>query len=281
MNTNCTLLVSSYDEGEDLWEGFFTCLVNCWPELKLPVVLNTETKDFSFPGLNIKVINTPNKTKNMPWAKRLKHVLGEIETDYVLFFLEDFWLESRVDNDFFEKTIEYIQSNPDVACFNYQTTNRPENVDDGRFDRFVKRDIHGEYRLNCQCALWDRKKLIRYLRDHETPWEWERYGSIRSARFKQDTVYCLKKGAPAVFPYNLHYGGVIHRGKWNKEIVVDLAEKYHLDIDYSKRGFENWEEIENNRGGESSLTQRIKSPYLLKRVKARLINEIRKAMSLL
>lgn len=281
MNKNCTLLVSSYDGGEDLWEGFFTCLVKCWPELDLPVVLNTETKAFSFPGLDINVINTPNQTKNMPWAKRLKSVLRKIETDYVLLFLEDFWLESQVDNAFFEKTLETIQSNTDVACFNFQTTDRPENVDDGRFDRFVKRDIHGEYRLNCQSALWDRKKLIRFLRDHETPWEWERYGSIRSARYKKDNIYCLKKGAPSVFPYDLVYGGVIHRGKWNREIVVDLAEKYHLDIDYSKRGFENWEEIGNSTGERLSLLDRIKRPDLIKRVKARLVNEIRKVMSLI
>ena len=46
------LLVNSCDKYEDLWAPFFTLLKKYWnPEY--PIVLNTESKDFNFEGLNI------------------------------------------------------------------------------------------------------------------------------------------------------------------------------------------------------------------------------------
>ena len=48
MNKDCTFLLSSYDGGDDLWEGFFKALSVQWPEMDMRIVLNTETKSFSF-----------------------------------------------------------------------------------------------------------------------------------------------------------------------------------------------------------------------------------------
>ena len=97
---DCTLLLNSYDGGEDLWEGFFTALYVQWKEFDLPVVLNTETKKFDFKSLNIRTINCPKK--NVSWGKRLIDCLKKIDTEYVLFFLDDFWLDAPVDNEYFE-----------------------------------------------------------------------------------------------------------------------------------------------------------------------------------
>ena len=44
-----TVFVNSTDTFEDAWAPFFHLLGDYWPEVD-KVVLNTETKDFSFPG---------------------------------------------------------------------------------------------------------------------------------------------------------------------------------------------------------------------------------------
>jgi len=51
---NCTMLVSSYDGGEDLWDGFFTSVKHQWKNFDMPIVLNTESKTYSYEGFDIK-----------------------------------------------------------------------------------------------------------------------------------------------------------------------------------------------------------------------------------
>ncbi len=234
---DCTLLVNSYDGGEDLWEGFFKAWSVQWAGFDMPVVLNTESKNYSYPGFNIKTFKLYQGKKNVPWAKRLIETLKRIDTDYILFFLDDFWLDAPVDVEFFEKTLEWLRKNPDVATISYQPTNG-QNIQDGRFERFEKRPQKGEYRMNCQAAIWRREKLISFLRPHESAWDWERDGSIRSSRYK-DCLYTLIDGSPLIFSYDL--GGVIYKGRWCRSVIEPLVKELEISVDYTRRGFhEDW-----------------------------------------
>ena len=256
MQNDCTLLVNSYDGGEDLWEGFFTALKVQWPEFNMPIVLNTESKEYSFPGFEIKTFSLYQKGARVPWGKRLRETLKRIDTEYVLFFLEDFWLDAPVDVEHFEKCRQWMRDNADVATISFQRT-RGNNIKDGRFDRFEKRPQKGPYRMNCQAALWRKDKLYAFVRSHESPWEWEEYGSKRSSRNKE-SLYTLIENAPKVFSYNLSMGGVLHRGRWCKEVVLPLKELYGLNIDFTKRGFhENW--VAENHKRKRNLWRGIKN----------------------
>lgn len=204
-----------------------------WPGFYLPVVINTETKSFSYPGIQVTVINS--EKPNMPWGKRLIEALKQIDTEYILFFLEDFWLDAPVDVIYFEKCRQWMRENNDVSCLSFQWTRGP-NIQDGRLERFERKQPDGDYRINCQAALWRRDRLIKLIRPHETPWEFEWWGTIRSKRYP-DHIYTQIKESKPVFSYNLSLGGVVHKGRWNKSVVKPLAEQYGLIIDYSKRGF--------------------------------------------
>jgi len=240
-NKNCSFLLSTYDGGEDLWEGFFKALTVQWPEMDMKVYINTEFKNFQYPGLDIQVCNQTTK-EEQPWATRLINALKCIDTEFVLFFLEDFWLAERVDDEFFKKTLKWMQENPDVANFSYYPCLPGTNIEDGRFERFELRPQKCRYKYNCQVGLWRTKELISFFKPDESPWEWEFYGSMRAGRNKQK-FYSLKEDAPLVFSYGDNLKGcIIHRGKWVKDEVLPLAEKYGLEIDYSKRGFEDFDE---------------------------------------
>lgn len=253
---DCTLVLSTYDGGEDLWEGFFKALITQWAGFNMPVVMNTETKSYSFPGINIKVINSGDSSKSKVWGRRLINTLKQVETEYILLFLEDFWLDAPVDTVHFEKCLQWMRENQDVANISFQRTHG-ENIKDNRFERFERRPKKGEYRMNCQVGLWRRRKLIEFIRPHENPWEWEKYGSIRSRRYG-DSLYSLIDGAPKVFSYDL--GGVVYKGRWNKKAVVPLVEKYNLSIDFSQRGFhEDWKKSNHKR--ERNIFRGIKNRY--------------------
>lgn len=242
MNKDCTFFLSTYDGGEDLWEGFFKALSVQWPEMDMRIVMNTETKSYTYPGYSIESFH-PSLQKNQPWGERLIESLSHVETEYILFFLEDFWLDKRVDDSFFRKTLTWMKNNPDVANFSYYPCMPGLNIQDFRFERFELRPQTCDYKLNCQVGLWRTKELMSFIRPHESPWDWEILGSIRAGRYTQK-FYSLKWNAPLVFSYGDNLTGcVVRRGRWVKSTVVPLAEMYGLNIDYSKRGFEDFSDF--------------------------------------
>ncbi len=235
---NCTLLVNTCDAYSDCWDGFFKLLHIQWQDMPLKVVLNTETKNYDSPYFDITVHNTDKKTA---WGKRLISALRSIDTKYVIFALEDFYLESPVDE---KKVIEcygYMENDPDIACFCFYPTDDENNIQSNKYPGFEKRPQNGDYRLNCQFAIWNREKLISYIRPHENPWEWELYGSKRSSRYKEE-FYSLSSLQNKIFDYNR--GAIIMRGRWWVEKTEPINKKYELNIDYSRRG--TFEELQSN-----------------------------------
>lgn len=109
------LLVNSCDKYEDLWAPFFTLLKKYWnPEY--PIVLNTESKDFNFEGLNIKTLKL-FENKNVEWSERLRITLENIDSEYVITLLDDFFLEKSVDNNKINQCVKWMDENQNIAAF--------------------------------------------------------------------------------------------------------------------------------------------------------------------
>lgn len=231
LDENCTLLVNSCDSYSDCWDGFFKLLKIQWPTFNMDIVLNTETKTYSFEDLRITTFSM-YQSKKVAWGRRMIETLKKIKTKYVLFALEDFYLESPVDEDRLVKCYEYMENNPNIAYFSFFPTIDSNNIQSDRYDGFELRPQKGEYRLNCQIALWNREKLISYIRPHESPWEWELYGSKRSSRYKEE-FYTISEESPRIFDYQ--NGGAIMRGRWYLARVKPLCEKYNFTVDFSAR----------------------------------------------
>ena len=234
-NNICTILVCSCDTYEDTWMPFFKLLKKYWPNCNFPIVLNTETKQFKYEGLDIKTYSLYKNSK-AAWGKRLIETLKLIDSKYVLFILDDFFLEDYVEDKKVSKCIEWMEKDNNIAVFSFMPT-PGQNIDNDKYEGFELRPKDGEYRFNCQAAIWRRERLIEFVRSHESPWDWELLGSIRSQRYN-DEFYSLKETAPKVFNYDLEHGGAVHRGKWVKEVVLPICEKNDIKIDFSKRGFE-------------------------------------------
>ena len=148
LDKNCTLLVNSCDSYSDCWDGFFQLLLIQWPEFAMPVVLNTESKKYAFEGLNIRTIE--GGKKNEAWGSRLIRALKSIDTKYVLFALDDFYLDAPVRVDELEKCYHYMENNPKIAYFSFYITRDVNNVKSKDYLGYERRPQNGEYRLNCQ-----------------------------------------------------------------------------------------------------------------------------------
>lgn len=262
MNAKCTLLVNSYDGGEDCWKPFFQSIAMQWSEMDLPIVLNTESKSFSFPPYQIKTFSLYKRGEKVPWGERLIQTLKRIETDYILFFLEDYWLNAPVNDAVFRKTLTWLDENPDVATFVFSSKSFAPQQDNGgnKFEGFVQDRQKCEYKIQAQIAVWRRTRLIEFIRPHESPWEWEVLGSVRASRYT-DKFYVWRQELPEPFPYHYSvdgesYPGIVVEGKWIREMVEYYSTIYDLSgIDFSIRGFADLER--RRRLNQMTALQRI------------------------
>ena len=253
---NCTIVVSSCDKYEDTWYPFFKIMKAEWPDRPYPIVLITDSKSFNYEDMDIRTLHIYEPGERIPWGKLVKKSLKRIDTEYVIFLLENFFLQGKVDQKRIEQCINWMDDNKDISVFYFRET-YSTLIRDDKYPNFEKIDRKGRYRFNCQAALWRREKLIRYIRSHESPWEWENLGSIRSSRYRDD-FYSAIEGEPHVFEYEFPDGG-IYGGKWSLG-VKELFEKHEINIDFSKRGFaKKW----TGARKQSTLSEKISKYFIV------------------
>ena len=168
---NLTVIVNSCDKYDDLWQPFFQLFKKYGGELaKCPIVLNTESKKFAYEGLNIVCPN--NYSEDVAWGKRLRDTLKTIKTDYVFFLLDDFFLQSEVDEEVFLNCIKWLDENAKVGAFNFISIEKAK-AEHADFKGFCLMPNNLAYRLNAQACIWRKEFLFNSLLDNESPWDCE------------------------------------------------------------------------------------------------------------
>lgn len=213
MNNKVSLIYCTCDKYESLWDGFFTLWKKYWPEFDAPIILNTETKEFSFSGYSFQ---RPTFSKTNPtWSERLFASLELVNTPYVILSLDDFYLKSKVDTETIRMCVEKMDADKTVDLFTFgwqPGRNRPCDFS----EKFEKRARFAPYRVNAQIGLWRVSYLKRIIKLYESPWEFELNGSFRST-LMGGGVYSLKKNTPLVFDYD--WGFLIVRGQLNRKVA--------------------------------------------------------------
>ena len=96
-----------------------------------------------------------------------------------------------------------------------------------------------DYRVNCQTALWRVECLQQVLRPHESPWEFELRGSVRTQKSSWQFARLANgwnhgKDTSIIHPIT---DDAIRRGSWRREIVEPLFAELGMTFDLSRRGF--------------------------------------------
>ena len=238
---DCTLVVSSCDAYEDLWPAFFKILSIEWPNIECPIVLNTESKSYNYPGLDIRTFRMYHPGEKIPWSRRLRETLEKIESKYIIFMLDDFFLQGTVDTKRLKQCLDSMEQNNRIVSFCFMET-FSSNVKDERYIQFERRPLIAPYKLNCQAALWKRTSFIKYLKKDENPWEWETMGNWRTYRYPRDIFYSQIPNGDYIFPYiykanGINWGGLaLYRGKWYLPYVEPLFKKHDIEMNFSVRG---------------------------------------------
>jgi hypothetical protein len=228
-----SILILSCDKYSDAWEPFFFFLFYFWPDCPFPVFLLAN--QLTFPDGRVTTLHAPLDLKD--WSSECLFALDRIPTANVILLLEDYFLSAPVQEETVVHLIQYAHSRnagylrlvpippPDLPC--------DDNL-------LVGEILPGSlYRTSTQAAWWNKNTLRQVLRAGESPWEFEKNSSKRSAHLTE-LFLSLREGEGYPFDY---YTTAIRKGLWEPG-ALEMCKQYGIHVDLKRRKvltrYDNW-----------------------------------------
>jgi hypothetical protein len=241
LREHLSVLVSSTDLYADCWSPFFTLWRRYWPDNPCRIYLAAEKKTQTFRDVDIVNYRDPAWAEERPsWSELLTATLEQIETSYVLYLQEDYFLCGNVSNSKISALVGWCQKE-NADCLRLTDPFGPETTEQnvllqGMALRPIGKDFG--YFASLQAAIWRKSWLQALLDGPMSPWQFERRSTLKAQVMDAKHWYVASKSdipqIGSVFPY--FPTGVV-KGRWYEPAVVELFQQHGIEVDYSKRGF--------------------------------------------
>jgi hypothetical protein len=233
-----TVLVSSCDGFSDTWEPFFHLYSEnlILPEANL--LLITERKEFTYPGLDIRCTRA-NRTRQerLTWAECVLDALDQIETELVFYVQDDYFIERPANSAAIAQVANRMIRSPQIAsvALTHHSTQGPFLPFDGseELPRLVEVSKKAAYRISLQAAMWRKECLKSYLVSDENAWMFEIFGTRRSSRRTGERLLSIAPEEQDLLTYT--HTGII-KGRWHPA-MPELFRAHGIPVDFSRRGF--------------------------------------------
>ncbi len=216
----------SCDRYSDLWPSFFYFFEKHWPDCPFRVFLCTNHRAFDHG-----TVHTVPVGDDLSWAHTNKEFMLRIPTPYVLILQEDFFLTRTVRTG---EVLDYFRILKELhGVYLRLRADFPPNGQVPGFPTVGRIEPGTPYRVANQASIWNRETFLSLLKDGETAWDMERFGSRRSDALG-DGFYTTRR--PAFF---YPVTGVVKRGKWIRKwvrfctkegLVVDLGARPMMTV---------------------------------------------------
>lgn len=231
LSDRVTVVVNTCDAYSDLWPLLAASFSEFWPLRSVDLVLNTEQKsEHGISGFDAVMHSSGSPF----WGERLIATLDDITTDYVFMLYDDFIIEDHFDESILSKVIDAMDLDEDICVFYLDTLGLSSVESVPALEGFELIMPSENYRLNSAPGVWRREDLKLFTGKNDSPWAWEVFGTYKIQKYRK---HFFQPTDVKFYSFNGAQGGAIYRGKWVKDVVVDKAKKYNLDIDFSERGF--------------------------------------------
>lgn len=238
MNSDFALLILSCDKYSDAWDPFFSLFRKFWPECPYKVYLATNELKPEYSGVQIIASGAP---KN--WSDDTLAVLQQIPEKYVIVLLEDYFLNNKPDILWLQKCLSIMHS--ENAAFLRLASFRKDHFDMYAFDVIQQHPDFGVTRksapflINLQAGIWNREKLISYIKPGESPWDFETKGSKRCAHTNDVFLGITKTSSKDIISSPIPYlCTAITKGVWMRE-AIELCKELDVKIDTRNRPVES------------------------------------------
>ena len=97
MTSKLAIIVVSCDKYSDLWDIFFQCFFKYWPDCPYKLYLGSNFLVYPDERVNNILVG-----EDIDYSSSLKIMLSEVDEDFVLPMVEDFFISKRIDSENFE-----------------------------------------------------------------------------------------------------------------------------------------------------------------------------------
>jgi hypothetical protein len=218
-----TILVTSCDKYEELWNPFLTLMHKFWPDLNqqlnhVPVLFISNKKKPSDPRIqNIQIIDEKS------WSDNMLEALNHVKSKYVLIFLEDYLINKPINSQLIYHALGVLEEKKGAYFQTSYYHRESETVFKKDTLDYIAKEPYENFRTSLQACIWNVEALKFLLRSGESAWDFESPGSVRS------------QGYPAPFftvtqQTNLiSYVNGAHLGHLN-QYTLDFLKKHNITI---------------------------------------------------
>ncbi len=220
---DCCLIVSTCDRYVGLLPNFFLLLNKYFDSNIGSIGITSESYEWNNGHLEKR-----KRKNNGEWSERLIREINSFNNcKYVLLLLDDYYLESKVDNSILIKGYNLLSSsNKNVVVYFDSPYDRKTYTDTNHYPFVrIKRSL---FRASACPSLWKKDFLVRLLRANENAWQFEYRGSFR-ANLSIKNFYCLDKNVK--HPFVFERGGLVNKGVMNEEYARRIESKEKIVIE--------------------------------------------------
>lgn len=187
---NITLLVGTCDKYNFLWDKFCLLFNRYWDHsIDIPRYFLSETIEFSNYGFKSFI---PGK---IPYSDCLKYALDRIDTAYILWLQDDYFLRKTILKSKFEYYMSFMQNGVDRFgihgdSYLYSKSHLIDNI--YRFHQYSL------YTISMQASIWNKEffKSCLISNGSENPWKFELNGTYRLNNTKFHNIMFDKQETP-------------------------------------------------------------------------------------
>ena len=214
------VLVYSCWKNSDMWSVFMQLFRKYWKECRYQVILLTDkVDDRDKYGFDDVIVLDGN------WREMVLAGLDAAGTEYVMLCMDDYLLCDYVKN---EDIVFYVQAARKYHAANIRLVESPSIVPTTfAMDRNMNFYKPGTaYSVSTQAGIWNVSLLRVYMKHYDSPWDFERRGSIEI----KDDQHPFLAPKNYVFPYE----EAVRRGKW-LDSGVRLCKRNNIKLDFKRR----------------------------------------------
>jgi hypothetical protein len=239
------ILVSSCDAFSDCWLPMIHSFRKYWPDCQHPINFVS-----NFEGIEDEGVTFVKVGQDKGFGSNMKRALEVIKADYVILFLDDYFLKEPVNNYIvndhithcIEKHVDFLKiDNSDII---YRDEKRIED------SFYCANPLDIKYSLNAAIAIWKKETLQSLCVEGFSAWDFERKGidyiNKSNININSETILSANFGKYTI--KKIGGAGAVRKGRWTNEGINFLKEN-------------NFNSLISKREKEGEFTRYLTSLY--------------------
>jgi hypothetical protein len=211
-NRELTVVVLSCDKYKDLWPVFARYFKAYWGNCPYRVCLLTNEESFQEAG-----IASLQTGKDVGWSDSLISALNQIDSKFVLFLFDDIFPCSFLRNDIIVDAISFLER-VGGTCVRLRSTRFPL-IPVPNEPAMGRLSTRLPYRNALPISIWDRVKLLTYLKPGESAWDFETKANFRTEC--DEKIYAIRQD-------HFNWIHAVVKGRWFRgayhKVVTEIPE---------------------------------------------------------